>query len=359
MLLIAFFPLLSLVCVCVWEMMRTVQRAPMRKGTPDHCSNNDYNKGASSYVNSWHVLSSSHSWELVTRYFSTFAPKSKVHLKSGVHFHVGLPCTCKKKKERVPNMLQFCNLFCVCHRASCFPPKVYNTTSIASECVRACSTITRAMKDHTRRLFFSTRGWCHVWSRNSLVKLSQPAFSFVFLTDSAARSCERRLSWLVSAARDACPQPSVISRRTCTWPVSMTIAHRFFHAFGRGRRRRWSFAHWQCVCAIGRFEVSHGSLLHQGRRKVFVKALWGIHSTRLLGPEAHLSAWLKCLWDSSPSLPLFFFFFFKRRKLFSWRACVWSVLPEGKKALWDCCQKPQPCVQEHVFCISELVVKLL
>lgn len=47
-----------------------------------------------------------------------------------------------------------------------------------------------------------------------------------FVYASAVRSYKRQPPWLVSAVGGACAQPSVICQRTCTWPVSMTIAHR-------------------------------------------------------------------------------------------------------------------------------------
>lgn len=57
--------------------------------------------------------------------------------------------------------------------------------------------------------------------------------------------------------------------------------------------------------------VHHAVTFPRKGIKVFLsKALRGIHSTRLLGPEAHIPAWLKCPWDISsvPLLPFFFFF---------------------------------------------------
>lgn len=112
--------------------------------------NNDYGKCASLYVSRcWHMLSTTLN-NLSHCAFSTSASRIKEHLKLGVRFRIGPPCTCWKW---VLNTLQSCNPFCKRHRALAFfffsPESLHHNKYCLRVCVRACSTISHAWMDHT------------------------------------------------------------------------------------------------------------------------------------------------------------------------------------------------------------------
>lgn len=216
--------------------------------------NNDYGKCASLYVSRcWHMLSTTLN-NLSHCAFSTSASRIKEHLKLGVRFRIGPPCTCWKW---VLNTLQSCNPFCKRHRALAFffffpwkstPQQVLPQ----SVCAGLQYNFTRvngpyaSFQQEGDVVFGLEPHWLSFHSQH-------------FFYASAVRNCKRQPPWLVSAVGGACAQPSVICQRTVYLACFYDDCSQTFKALGQGRRWTQSSVHRQCTRAIGRIEVSHGS----------------------------------------------------------------------------------------------------
>lgn len=183
---------------------------------PITVSNNNYSKCASLYVSRcWHALSATLN-NLSHCAFSVFASRIKEHLKLGIHFRIGpSESECWTRCSLVTHSASATELWSVFFPWKSTPQQVLPQ----SVCAGLQYNFTRVNGPYTS---FEQEG-------DVVFGLEPHWLSFHsqhFFYASAVRSCKLQPPWLVSAVGGACAQPSVICQRTCTWPVSMTIAHR-------------------------------------------------------------------------------------------------------------------------------------